>query len=85
VVLVHVSKICLFLESFLNSFFNSFVFLLLSVALQLAKRVYGFKYVVATASRPESIEFCKKMGADFTIDHNASDLQAELNKLPAET
>jgi NADPH:quinone reductase len=39
-----------------------------SIAIQLAKQVAGLQ-VIATASRPKSIEWCKKMGADFTIDY----------------
>jgi zinc-binding alcohol dehydrogenase family protein len=39
-----------------------------SIAIQLAKRVAGL-YVIATASRPETIEWCKKMGADEVINH----------------
>lgn len=40
-----------------------------SIAIQIAKQVAGLQ-VIATASRPESIEWCKKMGADFTINHH---------------
>lgn len=39
-----------------------------SVAIQLAKKVFGLN-VIATASRPESIAFARKMGADAIIDH----------------
>lgn len=39
-----------------------------SVAIQLAKKIAGLK-VVASASRPETVEWCKEMGADFVIDH----------------
>ena len=42
-----------------------------SMAIQLAKHV-GL-CVVATASRPESIDWASKMGADFIIDHNSDD------------
>lgn len=38
-----------------------------SIANQLAK-LAGF-HVVATASRPESIDWCRQMGADAVIDH----------------
>lgn len=38
-----------------------------SIAIQLARRA-GFA-VVATASRPETIAWCKRMGADHVIDH----------------
>jgi NADPH:quinone reductase len=42
-----------------------------SIAIQLAKQVAGLQ-VIATASRLESIAWCKKMGADFTIDYRTS-------------
>jgi len=38
-----------------------------SIAIQLTKRA-GL-HVIATASRSESIEWCKRMGADHVIDH----------------
>ncbi len=47
-----------------------------SIAIQIAKRVCGLR-VVATASRPESTAFCRKMGADGVIDHT-KDLEAQL-------
>ncbi len=39
-----------------------------SVAIQLAKKIAGLT-VIATASRPESIEWCKQQGADFVVNH----------------
>lgn len=39
-----------------------------SIAIQLAKKIAGLK-VIATASRPESIDWCKKMGADVVVNH----------------
>lgn len=39
-----------------------------SVAIQLAKQLVGLK-VVATASRPQSKEWCQKFGADVVINH----------------
>lgn len=39
-----------------------------SIAIQLAKKIAGLT-VIATASRPETIEWCKKQGADFVVDH----------------
>jgi NADPH:quinone reductase len=39
-----------------------------SIAIQLAKRLAKLK-VTASASRPESIAWCKGLGADETIDH----------------
>jgi len=38
------------------------------ICIQLAKKVFGLT-VIATASRPETQEFCRKMGADHVIDH----------------
>ncbi|WP_341529536.1 zinc-binding alcohol dehydrogenase family protein [Nostoc sp. UHCC 0302] len=40
-----------------------------SIAIQLAKQVAGL-VIIATASRPETIDWCKKMGADYTINHH---------------
>lgn len=39
-----------------------------SIAIQLAKKVLGL-HVIATASRPETVDWCKKMGADLVLDH----------------
>ncbi|KFF04302.1 zinc-binding alcohol dehydrogenase family protein [Flavobacterium reichenbachii] len=39
-----------------------------SIAIQLAKKIAGLK-VIATASRPETAEWCKEQGADFVVDH----------------
>ncbi len=40
-----------------------------SIAIQLAKRLARLK-VTASASRPESIAWCKGLGADETVDHS---------------
>lgn len=40
-----------------------------SIAIQLAKEVAELK-VIATASRPESITWCKEMGADEVVNHH---------------
>ena len=40
-----------------------------SIAIQLAKKVAGCK-VIATASRSESAQWCRKLGADEIIDHH---------------
>ena len=40
-----------------------------SIAIQLAKTVTDLN-VIATASRPESQEWCRRMGADHVIDHS---------------
>jgi NADPH:quinone reductase len=50
-----------------------------SMAIQIAKRVAGL-YVIATASRTASSEYCKKMGADLIIDHTQN-LEAQLKAL----
>ncbi|RZJ78640.1 MAG: zinc-binding alcohol dehydrogenase family protein [Chryseobacterium sp.] len=39
-----------------------------SIAIQIAKKLAGLN-VIATASRPESVEWCKKQGADFVVNH----------------
>jgi NADPH2:quinone reductase len=39
-----------------------------SIAIQLAKKIAGLQ-VIATASRPETAEWCKAMGADIIINH----------------
>jgi len=49
-----------------------------SMAIQLAKKI-GNLTVIATASRPDSIEWCKNLGADFVVDHH--NLKEELEKI----
>ncbi|MFZ0597870.1 MAG: zinc-binding alcohol dehydrogenase family protein, partial [Flavobacterium sp.] len=39
-----------------------------SIAIQLAKKIAGLT-VIATASRQETIDWCKQQGADFVVDH----------------
>jgi len=48
-----------------------------SIGIQIAKKILGIGTVIGTASRSETIEFCKKQGADFTIDHK-KDLKEQL-------
>lgn len=48
-----------------------------SIAIQLAKKLLGLK-VIATASRPETIAWCKQMGADIVVNHK--DLVNEVRK-----
>lgn len=50
-----------------------------SIAIQLAKQLAGLR-VIATASRPASIEWCLKLGADACINHHES-FAAQLEKL----
>ncbi len=40
-----------------------------SIAIPLAKKIFNLQ-VIATASRPETIDYVKKLGADHVIDHN---------------
>jgi NADPH2:quinone reductase len=47
-----------------------------SILIQLARRLTGLT-VVATASRPETREWCLSLGAHATVDH-AGDMRAEL-------
>jgi NADPH:quinone reductase-like Zn-dependent oxidoreductase len=51
-----------------------------SVATQLARHVLRLPVVVATASRPETKQWVKKMGATHVIDHRA-DLKAQIAEL----
>lgn len=39
-----------------------------SIAIQLAKKIAGLT-VIATASRPETIQWCKDFGADYVVNH----------------
>ncbi|SHG55196.1 zinc-binding alcohol dehydrogenase family protein [Pedobacter caeni] len=39
-----------------------------SIAIQIAKKVAGLT-VIATASRPETVEWCKAQGADYVFNH----------------
>ncbi|MFT3949142.1 MAG: zinc-binding alcohol dehydrogenase family protein [Agriterribacter sp.] len=48
-----------------------------SIAIQIAKKVAGLK-VIATASRPETVEWCKQQGADIVVNHK--DLVNEVRK-----
>lgn len=50
-----------------------------SMLIQLAKQLTGLT-VIATASRPESREWVRRMGADFIVDHHRP-LTEELEKL----
>ena len=53
-----------------------------SVVIQLAKKLLGLK-VIATASREDSAEWCKRQGADYVVNHKA--LVSEVNKVGFET
>lgn len=48
-----------------------------SISIQLAKKVAGLN-VITTASRPETIEWCKQQGADYVVNHK--DLVNEVRK-----
>lgn len=50
-----------------------------SIAIQLAKRVAGLS-VIATASRPETADWVRALGADAVVDHSKS-LAAEVKAL----
>ncbi|MFT4154271.1 zinc-binding alcohol dehydrogenase family protein [Parafilimonas sp.] len=39
-----------------------------SIAIQIAKKIAGLQ-VIATASRPETVEWCKQQGADVVVNH----------------
>lgn len=51
-----------------------------SIAIQIAKKVLKIGRVIASASRPETIEFSKKFGADDIINHRKP-LTEELSRL----
>lgn len=53
-----------------------------SILIQLARKLTGLT-VVATASRPETVEWVRKMGADHVINHRES-LTDQLKKLELE-
>ncbi|MEQ9290316.1 MAG: zinc-binding alcohol dehydrogenase family protein [Cyclobacteriaceae bacterium] len=48
-----------------------------SIAIQIAKKIAGLT-VIATASRPDSVKWCKDLGADYVINHHH--LKTELDK-----
>ncbi|CAK0804749.1 unnamed protein product [Prorocentrum cordatum] len=50
-----------------------------SIVIQVAKHL-GLA-VIASASRAETIEFCKQMGADHVVNHRNEDLGAELKQV----
>ncbi|MBT8090769.1 MAG: zinc-binding alcohol dehydrogenase family protein [Gammaproteobacteria bacterium] len=50
-----------------------------SILIQLAKKLTGLE-VIATASRPDTVEWVKKMGADHVVNHRKP-LDAELKAL----
>lgn len=54
-----------------------------SIGIQLAK-VLGGLTVIATAARPESVAWCRHLGADHTVDHRG-DIPAQLRALGFET
>ncbi len=49
-----------------------------SITIQIAKKLANLT-VIATASRPDSIQWCKDLGADYVVNHY--DLKAELEKI----
>jgi zinc-binding alcohol dehydrogenase family protein len=50
-----------------------------SIGIQLASRIAGMR-VIATASRPESADWCKSLGAEAVVDHRG-DLVAQVRAL----
>eukprot|EP00743_Colponemidia_sp_Colp-15_P001677 GILK01001833.1.p1 GENE.GILK01001833.1~~GILK01001833.1.p1 ORF type:complete len:350 (+),score=52.94 GILK01001833.1:90-1139(+) len=51
-----------------------------SLVIQIAKKVLHIETVIATASRPESVDWCKKLGADHVINHRNT-LSTELKHI----
>ena len=54
-----------------------------SIAIQLAKKLAKLN-VIATASRPETIAWCQKLGADHVVNHR-NNLADEIKKIGYET
>ena len=54
-----------------------------SIAIQIAKKIAKLK-VIASASRPETIAWCQKLGADATVNHRHN-LAEEIAKIGYET
>jgi len=46
-----------------------------SIGVQIAKRVLKFGTVIASASRPETVEYSKHCGADYVVDHKKDFLE----------
>jgi len=51
-----------------------------SICIQIAKAYLKFGTVIATASRPETIDWCKNLGSDHVINHR-DDLKKQLDDL----
>jgi len=51
-----------------------------SIVTQIAKKILKIGTVIATASRPETVEWCKRQGADFVVNHQ-NNLVDELTAL----
>jgi NADPH:quinone reductase-like Zn-dependent oxidoreductase len=51
-----------------------------SAAIQLARNFLELPVVIATASRPETIDFCRSMGATHVVNHR-NDLKAQIEAL----
>jgi len=51
-----------------------------AVASQIARTVLDLPYVITTASRPETTEFTKKMGATHVVNHR-EDIPAQIAEL----
>ena len=51
-----------------------------SVCIQLAKKLYGAKNIVTTASEGKKTEVCKSLGADHVINYRTVDFEKPLNE-----
>jgi NADPH:quinone reductase len=51
-----------------------------SIAIQLAKQVTGLQ-VIATASRPETVNWVKSLGADVVVNHRALELELKQQQI----
>lgn len=54
-----------------------------AVASQIARQLLELPAVITTASRPESVEFTKRMGATHVLNHR-DDLEQQIHKLNLE-
>lgn len=52
-----------------------------SIASQIARRYLGLPVVITTASRPETADFSRRMGATHVVDHRRGDLAAQVRAI----
>ena len=52
-----------------------------SVALQIARKLLQLPVVIATASRPETVDWARRMGATHVVNHREGDLPGQVQRL----